>query len=105
VPYACSVVCTGYVERPPPQKDLVEVEIMVTRDAHKGILIGRGGTSMKALTSAARAEVCTPGCPGSVAWVWWVRAHGSGPTLDERIRATPHMGSLSLPCAVVWMVD
>jgi len=57
VPYACSVVCTGYVERTPPQKDLVEVEIMVTRDAHKGILIGRGGDAMKALTSAARVEV------------------------------------------------
>ena len=57
-----AVVCTGYVERRPPQNDLVKVEIMVTREAHKGILIGRGGTSMKALTSAARVEVCTRGC-------------------------------------------
>ena len=51
------MVCTDYVERPAPQKDLVEVEIMVTRDAHKGILIGRAGDAMKMLTSAARLEV------------------------------------------------
>jgi GTPase Era involved in 16S rRNA processing len=29
----------------------------VTRDAHKGILIGRAGDAMKMLTSAARLEV------------------------------------------------
>mmetsp|Transcript_2027 Transcript_2027/g.4133 ORF Transcript_2027/g.4133 Transcript_2027/m.4133 type:complete len:413 (+) Transcript_2027:516-1754(+) len=57
VPYAASVKVTEYTERKGQAADLIRVEITVDRESQKGILIGKGGTAMKKLATAARLQV------------------------------------------------
>lgn len=38
-------------------KDLIEAEIVIEKERQRGILIGKGGSALKQLGTAARAEV------------------------------------------------
>jgi len=55
VPYAATVRVLSYEER--KGKDYVSAEILVDRDAQKGIIIGKGGAALKKLGEAAREEI------------------------------------------------
>jgi len=57
VPYSATVVVSEYEERRAGQKDHIVAEVLVDRDAQKGIIIGKGGAAMKKLSSAARREI------------------------------------------------
>lgn len=56
VPYACAVEVTEYVERGGSAKDYAAVSIFVERQQQKGILLGAGGSALKRLGAAARAD-------------------------------------------------
>jgi GTP-binding protein Era len=56
VPYSVQVNIVDYQERE-GEKDFIDAEIVVTRDAHKGILIGKGGRALKKLGMAARDDI------------------------------------------------
>lgn len=57
IPYAITVQVTDYKERSPPAKDFVAVEVIVEHDRQRGIIIGKGGTALKKLATAARLSV------------------------------------------------
>jgi len=57
VPYATTVNIVQYVERVPPEKDLIDAEIVVERDTQKAILIGKGGAALKKIGTAARRDI------------------------------------------------
>ena len=57
VPYATQVNIVQYEEREPPEKDLIDAEIVVERPTQKGILIGAGGSTLKRIGTAARREI------------------------------------------------
>lgn len=57
VPYAATVVVTEYAEREPPAKDFIAVTVAVERPRQRAILIGEGGSALKRLGAAARADV------------------------------------------------
>ncbi len=67
VPYATQVNIVQYEERMPPEKDLIDAEIVVERATQKGILIGAKGEMLKRIGTAARREIETflerPGLP------------------------------------------
>lgn len=56
IPYSVQVNIVQYKERE-DGKDLVSAEIVVERDAQKGILIGKGGRSLKKLGTVARRDI------------------------------------------------
>jgi len=56
VPYACAVEVTEYIEREGTAKDYAAVSIFVERQQQKGILLGAGGSALKRLGAAARAD-------------------------------------------------
>lgn len=56
VPYNVAVEVTNYRERS-KGKDLVEADIVLEKDGQKGIIIGRGGSALKQLSTASRVEV------------------------------------------------
>ncbi|MBO6575739.1 MAG: GTPase Era [Rhodothermales bacterium] len=56
VPYATQVNIVDYREEE-GQKDVIDAEIVVERDTQKGILIGKGGQALKAVGTAARADI------------------------------------------------
>lgn len=55
VPYSTAVLIESFEERP----EIVRIEavILVEKQNHKGILIGRGGSRLKAIGQAARKEI------------------------------------------------
>ncbi len=57
VPYSCEVVITEFKE----EEDIIRIrsEIYVERQSQKGILIGKGGESLKKVGIAARADLET----------------------------------------------
>ncbi|MBU6283140.1 GTPase Era [bacterium] len=57
VPYGSAVVIDSFEER--EGRDLVAIEatILVSRDSHRGIVIGRGGQRLKEIGSRARLEI------------------------------------------------
>eukprot|EP00850_Spirogloea_muscicola_P005543 SM000025S08438 [mRNA] locus=s25:773301:775203:- [translate_table: standard] len=57
VPYACQVNVLTYVERKEGVKDFIELDIIVERESQKGILLGKGGLSLKTLATAARLDI------------------------------------------------
>lgn len=57
IPYATTVNIVQYVERVPPEKDLIDAEIVVERDTQKGILIGKGGVALKRIGTQARRDI------------------------------------------------
>ena len=59
IPYATTVNIVQYVERVPPEKDLIDAEIVVERDTQKGILIGKGGVALKRIGTLARRDIET----------------------------------------------
>ena len=56
VPYACAVEVTEYIEREGGAKDYAAISIFVERQQQKGILLGAGGSALKRLGAAARAD-------------------------------------------------
>ncbi|HEX8386958.1 MAG TPA: GTPase Era [Rubricoccaceae bacterium] len=56
VPYSTQAVVVTVEERP-GQKTLVAVDVVVERDSQKAILVGKGGSAMKRLGTAARQEM------------------------------------------------
>ena len=57
VPYATGVEVVSFNERPKTGDVVIEAIIHVERDSQKGILIGRKGTMIKKIGSAAREEI------------------------------------------------
>lgn len=55
IPYSCEVVITSFKDEP----DIIRVsaEIYVERDTQKGIIIGRGGSSLKKVGTEARRDM------------------------------------------------
>ncbi len=56
IPYATQVNIVTYEERP-DGKDFIDAEIVVERPTQKGILIGKGGRSLKQVGTAARKDI------------------------------------------------
>jgi GTP-binding protein Era len=56
VPYGVAVEVVAYKERP-RAKDFIEAHILLEREQQRGILLGRGGSAIKALATAARLEI------------------------------------------------
>ena len=56
VPYACAVEVTEFIEREGTAKDYAAISIFVEREQQKGILLGAGGSALKRLGAAARAD-------------------------------------------------
>lgn len=57
IPYSVEVSVSAYQET--PTIDKIEAIIFVARDSQKGILIGRGGTMLKRIGTAARKDIET----------------------------------------------
>jgi len=57
IPYRVAVAVESFEEK--PEKDLVVIKavIVVDRDSHKGILLGRQGTKIRAIGKAARVDI------------------------------------------------
>lgn len=55
VPYACEVGVVVYEER--EDITMIDAEIHVERDSQKGILVGKGGSMIKAIGQAARKDI------------------------------------------------
>ena len=56
VPYSTHVDIVDFKENP-DGKDLIDAEIVVERQTQKGILLGKGGASIKKLGAEARVEI------------------------------------------------
>ena len=54
---ALQVQVYNYVDRGENGKDLVEANIVVEREAHRPIILGRNGSALKALSTAARLSM------------------------------------------------
>ncbi|KAH7298081.1 hypothetical protein KP509_25G026200 [Ceratopteris richardii] len=57
IPYVSQVNVIKYIERVPPAKDFIEVEIVVEKESQRGIMIGKQGQAMKTLATAARLDI------------------------------------------------
>lgn len=55
LPYSCAVQVHRYEER--PGRDVVRATIYVERDSQKGMVIGKGGRAIKAISSGARGRI------------------------------------------------
>jgi GTPase len=55
LPYSCAVVVTGYEER--RDRDVVRATVFVERDSQKGMVVGKGGRTIKAISSGARGRI------------------------------------------------
>lgn len=55
VPYSCAVNVTRYEEG--PVRDVIHADVVVSRDSQKGILIGKGGRSLKQLGMQSRVSI------------------------------------------------
>ncbi len=56
IPYSTAVNIVLFEERE-GEKDLIDAEIVVERSSQKGILIGKGGKSLKSVGTAARQDI------------------------------------------------
>lgn len=56
IPYSVQVNVVRFDERE-GERDFISAEIVVSRDAQKGILIGKGGSALKRLGTAARKDI------------------------------------------------
>lgn len=56
IPYSTQVNIVAYDERE-DEKDYIDAEIVVNKESHKGILIGKGGRALKRVGTAARREI------------------------------------------------
>lgn len=55
LPYSCAVVVTGYKEQ--PDKDIVRATIFVERESQKGMVVGKQGRVIKAISMASRQRI------------------------------------------------
>jgi GTPase len=57
IPYGVAVVVESFTEK--PQQDLVTIQaaIVVSREAHKKIIVGKGGAMIRAIGQGARKEI------------------------------------------------
>lgn len=56
IPYSCQVNITVFEEQE-GKKDLIDAEIVVERESQKGILIGKKGSALKRVGTAARTDI------------------------------------------------
>lgn len=56
LPYSVAVQVVDFKERK-SGKDYIHAHVIVEKDGQRGILLGKGGTALKALSTASRAEV------------------------------------------------
>jgi len=56
VPYSVQVNIVAWAERE-GEKDLIDAEIVVERESQKGIIIGKRGSALKAIGTAARRDI------------------------------------------------
>jgi GTPase len=56
LPYASTVETEKYVERPDGSVEIYQ-QILVARDTQRAIILGKGGSRIKAIGAAARAEI------------------------------------------------
>ncbi|KAK9842092.1 hypothetical protein WJX81_008104 [Elliptochloris bilobata] len=57
IPYATMVQVVDFKDRGAGEKVLVEVHVIVEATSQRGIIIGKGGSALKALGSAARVDI------------------------------------------------
>jgi len=57
VPYCTAVRVTDFIDRTPPRKSYIAVDIVVESTAHRPILIGKGGNAIKRLSTASRLAI------------------------------------------------
>lgn len=57
IPYRVAVQIDNFHEKPSQNIVVIQATIIVDRDSHKGILIGKGGNRIRALGQAARTEI------------------------------------------------
>ncbi|KAK9836865.1 hypothetical protein WJX74_009853 [Apatococcus lobatus] len=57
IPYCSTVQVYNYIDRQGNGKDLVEANIVVEREAHRPIILGREGSALKKLSTAARLSM------------------------------------------------
>jgi GTP-binding protein Era len=57
VPYAVAVRVDEFTERRRPDRIDIRATVFVEQDSQKGILIGRGGTMLKRIGTAARRDL------------------------------------------------
>jgi GTP-binding protein Era len=57
VPYACAVRVAEISERKRPECLYIRASIFVERDSQKGILIGKGGATLKRIGTTAREDL------------------------------------------------
>ncbi len=55
LPYSCAVQVTAWEEK--PERDVVRATIFVERDSQKGMVIGKGGRVIKALSIGSRRRI------------------------------------------------
>ena len=56
IPHGAAVMIEKFKERRPDLYD-IEADIICERDSHKGIIIGKGGSMLKKIGTASRAEI------------------------------------------------
>jgi len=57
IPYRVAVQIDTFHEKPTQNLVVIQASIIVERDTHKGILIGKGGTRIRALGQSSRTEI------------------------------------------------
>jgi len=57
VPYGVAVEVERFEEKPEKQLVVIHATVFVTRDSHKGILLGRGGSMIRSIGQAARRDI------------------------------------------------
>ena len=57
MPYACAVRVAEITERKRPECLYIRASIFVEHDSQKGILIGKGGASLKRIGTASREDL------------------------------------------------
>jgi GTP-binding protein Era len=57
LPFTTAVLLEGWEDPGPDRALLISAALLVERDSHKGILIGKRGAAIKAIGSAARADL------------------------------------------------
>jgi GTP-binding protein Era len=55
IPYHSDVMVTEYKEK--PDIDVIKATVIVNKESHKGIIIGKNGAALKKLGTAARKEI------------------------------------------------
>jgi GTPase len=57
IPFGTAVVVENFTEKPQQQLVVIQATIFVAREAHKKIVLGHGGSKIKAIGQAARHSI------------------------------------------------